>query len=112
MTTGSIFTVTATIDASVDDDLSNAVFIDGKRVVGIYKPTTTSTALTFEAGLTEDGTFYPVDTGSGAYSITVATGVEYYVVNPANLDGAKWLKIATGSNEAADREFIIAMRDL
>lgn len=108
--TGPVFTVTATIDVSADDDLSDAVQIDGKRVVGIYKPTTTSTAITFEASL-DNSTFYTVMNGNSAYSITVATGAGFVNVDPSYFDGAKWIKIATGSNEGADRSIPIALQD-
>lgn len=106
--TGTVGYAPVTIAAS--GTVSTAIDVASKSVVGIFVGTMTGTALTFQAS--RDGTtFVPIDTGAGAYSITIADD-EMYVLNPANFHGAKEIKVVSGSSEGAERTLYVALRDL
>lgn len=63
----------------------------------------TGTAITFESSKTATGTFDAVKDGAGnSISKTVAAS-QYIALDPSLFAGIRFLKIVSGSNEAADR---------
>jgi hypothetical protein len=93
---------------------STVIHCLGLSLVGIALPAAfTGTALTFEACDTVDGTFLPVyDTLSGtALSYTVAQG-HFVAIDPAPFQGVAFLKIKSGSAEAADRALIVSLKGI
>ena len=60
---------TATIDISTSTTVSNAIDLAGGVIVGIEKPTTTGTAITFQTSMTEGGTFAAVCDYCGFFSL-------------------------------------------
>lgn len=72
---------------------------------GIIVPSGWTTAvISFAAGLTVDGTFYPVLTAAGAEvvtgSITGGTAV-WIALDPADFSGIPFIKIRSGTSAAA-----------
>jgi hypothetical protein len=89
------------IDISADDNLSEAVDKRFMDLCGLIIPTMTSTAVTF-LGSQDGVNFYPVWWDGAALSITVTSGV-VTMLDPLWFSGVNYLKIGTGSGEAADR---------
>lgn len=107
-------TVTFTIDISDDDNLSDAVDCSGYRIAALRMPAAlTSTAITFTECETADGTFLAVYAGESAVSETVAASHTVSIsTNAEALSGLKYVKLAMGSSEAADRTikaFLVAI---
>lgn len=105
--------VIAAVTIASGQGTSAAIPTSGLSLVGIQLPAAfTGTALTFLASL--DGTTYqPIySTISGtALSYTVAQG-HYASIDPAPFQGAKFIKLVSGSSEGADRAFSIALKGL
>lgn len=91
--------------------LSSMITLKGLSLVGILLPAAfTGTALTFEMSV--DGTnFFPVSSGTDGdpLSYTVAQG-SYAAINPQDFAGINFLKIQSGSTEAAARTLICAVK--
>jgi len=98
-------TVTFTIDISDDDDLSDAVDCSGYRIAALRMPAAlTSTTITFRECKTATGTFNAVYANNAAVSETVAAARLISIdANAEALSGLKYVKLAMGSSEAADR---------
>lgn len=65
----------------------------------------TGTAFTFEASI--DGTnFYDLYNGATEYSVTVAAS-RYIALNPDVFQAVKYLRIVSGSSEAAARDIYV-----
>lgn len=94
---------------------SAATKISG-TVVGFYTPDTLSgSSFTFEAADAQDGTFLPVkNSGGSAISFTVAASGYYGFTADqiAAFRGVEWLKIVSGSSEAAGRKVKLAVREM
>lgn len=91
---------------------SAALDCGGMVLSGIILPTAfTSTALTFEVSSTLAGTYVPLkSTISGtALSYTVAQAT-YCAIDPKDFQGVRFLKIKSGSAEAADRILILSLK--
>jgi len=78
--------------------------LGGTMIVGIQLPATfTGTALTFSAATTSGGTSQLVKDGAGnSISKTVAQG-QYIAIDPTLFKGIRFVKIISGSTEAAAR---------
>ena len=101
-----------TVDISEDDDLTDAALdMRGKTLVGLIMPAAlTSTAITFTASETADGTFTALyDTSGTEISITVAAS-RYILIDPVDFASIRFLKIVMGSGEAEDRTITAVMR--
>lgn len=101
--------VTIADSASLSDAARIAVPVGREgsftTLVGIIVPSTWTTAvMSFAAGLTEDGTFYPVYSAAGAEvvtgSITGGTAV-WVALDPADFAGIPWIKVRSGTSAAA-----------
>jgi len=95
--------VTATIDVSEDNDLTDEIDLqDEYQYIEIFIPTMTDTSLTFLVATDHGGTFVTI----GNADNTEACGTGGYV---AVVEIGKWqfLKIATADAQAADRVFTV-----
>lgn len=93
---------------------SAAIDLNGLSLVGIKLPAAfTGTALTFTMCDTVNGTYVPVRSGTSgsALSYTVAQG-QYHAIDPKDFYGIRFLKIVSGSSEAALRTLIIALKGI
>lgn len=90
---------------------SSAINQGGFTLVGCQFPAAfTGTTVTFTAS--SDGTnFFPVYNSAGAVSYTIAQG-RYYAFNSADLQGIHYLKIVSGSSEAAARTLICSLKGI
>lgn len=98
------------IDISADDDLTNALDLRGKVLVGILTPASlTSTAMTFQ--FSNDNTTFTdlYDSSGNQVSITVAAS-RFIGLLAEDFAAARYLKIATASGESADRTITAIMR--
>ena len=111
-----VTTVDATIDISESTTVSLAVDLGSKMILGFQMPAAfTGTALTFQGATSLTGTYQSVKDGAGnAVSVTVAQG-EYIALDPdlqTNLRALQFVKLVSGSAEAADRtiEILTSLR--
>lgn len=95
------------------DQESNAIATGGMCLVGMILPSAfTGTAITFECSDAIDGIFKPLyDNSNSLVSMTVAQG-RAYAIDPANFQGISFLKIKSGSAEAAERVVTLALKGL
>lgn len=101
--------VTAAI--ALSGTTSEAVDLSGTTLCGIHMPAAfTGTALTFLAASAADGTYQAVkDSAGDPVSVTVAQGT-YVQLDPAVFAGIQYLKVVSGSTEAAARTLTLAAR--
>ena len=92
---------------------SAAIKLEGRTLCGLFIPSAfTGTAITFEASRYAETTFISMFDGSGvAISKTVAQG-QYIVLNPQDFAGINYIKVVSGSAEAAEREIALALKSL
>ena len=90
---------------------SAVVDVIGNCLCGVFIPSAfTGTTISLQASNLSTGTFYPVNDGAGStVSLTVVAG-EYTRIDPIITAGIRYLKIVSGSAEAAEREIILATR--
>jgi hypothetical protein len=110
-TVDKIVTKDLTIDISADDDLTDALDLRGKALVGIVTPAAlTSTSMTFKFSHDSGTTFTDLyDSSGNQVSITVAAS-RFIGLLAEDFVGATHIKLATGSGEAADRTITAVMR--
>ncbi len=109
-----VFIPDAPVTIAISQTKSAAIDMKGMCLVGIKLPAAfTGTALTFEMCDTVDGTYVAVkNTTSGtALSYTVAQGT-YAAIDPKDFQGIRFLKIVSGSTEAAARTLTVALKGL
>jgi len=100
------------IDISVDDDLTNALDMRGNVLVGLIIPATiTSTTITF-LGSIDNGTFTAMYNTAGTALSAAVLASRLIAINPSDFASVDYLKIATGSNEIADRTITAIMRNV
>jgi hypothetical protein len=102
--------ITATIASS--GTTSGAINLSGLQVVAIDMPAAvTGTTMTFTASTALDGTYDTVTEVGGAtnYSITLAAS-KWTAVDVRVFAGIPFLKLVSGSTEAAARTFSIICR--
>lgn len=89
---------------------SGAARLDRAVPVGLITPAAlTGTALTFQASA--DGTTYvPVYTTAGAAVSATVAASRYVPLDPATFRGALYLKVVSGSAEAADRAITLIVQ--
>lgn len=92
---------------------SDAIALGGMCLVGILLRAFTGTALTFTVCDTIDGTFVPLKstTSGSALSYTVAQN-GYFAIDPTAFQGVQFLKIVSGSSEAAERTLVLSLKGL
>lgn len=103
--------VIAAVSIPISTTTSVAIPTRGFALVGVQLPAAfTGTTLTFQVSF--DGTTYQpvyVTTTGTALSYTVAQG-HYVAVDPTPFQGATYIKLVSGSSEAAARSFSIALK--
>jgi len=91
---------------------SSAIDTGGMVLCGILLPASfTGTALTFEVSNAIDGTFVPLkSTTSGTtLTYTVAQGT-FIAIDPKDFQGVRFLKVKSGSSEAAARTLTLSLK--
>ena len=107
---GKLSTVTATIAASATT--SGACDCGNMNIVGIITPAAlTGTALTLKASVDGTNFFDVYDSGGTQVSVTVSTS-RYISLVPSDLASMDYVKVVSGSAEAAEREIILIVRAL
>jgi hypothetical protein len=101
--------VLAAASIAISTTVSAAIPCNGLSLVGIQLPAAfTGTALTFQSSV--DGTTYqPVYNSAGAVSYTVAQG-HFIAIDPKDFYGIVYLKIVSGTSEAAARSFTALLK--
>ncbi|MBX9583664.1 MAG: hypothetical protein K2X87_25460 [Gemmataceae bacterium] len=92
---------------------SKAVALAGQTICGLYLPSGfAGTAVSFTACDTPDGTYVAVkdDTGT-AISYTVSAS-SFCRIRPSDLAGIQFLKVVSGSSEAAGTAAKLAVREV
>lgn len=90
--------------------ISGAIDLSGTTLAGIHLPAAfTGTSLSFLAARTFDGTYQGVYRQGADLSVTVAAG-KYVPLNPSDFAGLQFIKIVSGSTEAAARTLTLAVR--
>lgn len=105
------YLITRSAEIAITETKTDAIALGGLQLVGIAFPTFTGTAVSFEVCDTVDGTFLPLhSTISGTVlSYTVASS-RYVAIDPVAFLGAKFIKIVSGSSEAAARTLVISLK--
>lgn len=90
--------------------VSNAIDLGELAVVGLQTPAAfTGVAITFQASH-DNTTFAAVTKVNGdPYALTVAAS-KYVIIPPIDLCGARFIKVVSGSAEAADRDIVLLLR--
>jgi hypothetical protein len=108
--------VLRTVTIASGQTVSDAERCDDATIVGIVTPAAlTGIAFTFQVSADStngtDGTFVPLRAtpGGAALSFTVAAAGAYQV-DPVNFMAWKWVKVVSGSAEAADRVIALIVR--
>lgn len=105
--------VSSVTTIAISTSTSAAIQMQGLNLVGIQLPAAfTGTAITFTVSV--DGvTYQPLYTSTSgtALSYTVAQG-HYVAINPQDFYGANYIKIISGSSEAAARTFSVILKGL
>ena len=110
-----IDTVDCLIDISEDDDLSVEVELGAFTVVGILMPAAwTAASLTFLAGAVSGSLASVYDKDGNEYTVT-ADASQYIIIPPADLVGAKYLQVRSGTSgtpvaQTADRTLTLVVR--
>lgn len=82
--------------------VSDAVYVGDKQPVSLQLPSAlTGTAITFQ-GSWDGVTYLAINTAGSAYSVTVAAS-KLVELDPAKFAGCRFVKLVSGSAEAADR---------
>src|SRR5215207_2393771 len=102
---------TKSVDIAISTTTSAEVDCADMVLVGFETPgTLTGTAMSFTVAQAAAGTFKALKTSGGtALSFTVAAS-GYYAVDPVNFWGVRFLKLVSGSSEAAARTLILHFR--
>lgn len=103
--------VTTTIPISTTT--SAVIPLNGFSLVGILLPAAfTGTALTFTVSV--DGTnFFPLKSTTSGSTLTYTVGQgNYYAIDPVAFYGVEFLKIVSGSSEAAARILTLALKGI
>ncbi|MGL4558966.1 MAG: hypothetical protein ACRCV5_15810 [Afipia sp.] len=104
---GTLRTVAVTLPAGTT---TGAIDLGNDTLVGIRFPTTfTGTTVTFTASESLEGTYVGLYNASGAVSYTIAQA-RFYVLNPADFRGVRFLKVVSGSSEGADRTLYLTLK--
>jgi len=85
---------------------------DGHTLCGIVTPSVlTGTTLSFMVSI--DGVSYYSLVGVDGVAVSLTVGVDKFVrLNPSDFAGIEYLKLVSGSAEAADREFVLVYRSI
>ena len=100
----------ATVTILNGQTVSNKVDLGELAVVGMQLPAAlTGVTITFQASH-DDVTYVSVTKVDGTtYTITVAPS-KYVIIPPADLAGARFIKVVSGAAEATDRDIVLMLR--
>lgn len=103
-----------TLEVIISSGQTESAILDtgGSILCGVFIPASfTGTAISFETAETKAGTYVPVaaTTDGGTLTYTVAAGT-YCAIDPKDTAGIQFLKIKSGSSEAADRTLACALK--
>lgn len=103
----------ATTIIAASGTTSAEIDLSGTTLCGIYIPSAfTGTSISFQAATVSGGTFVSVRDGAGnAVSKTVAPS-QYIKLDPTDFVGVRYLKVVSGSTEAAARTLTLAARPI
>lgn len=104
--------LTDTVTIASAGSTSTSITMQGGRVpLAILTPASlTGTAFTFECSV--DGTnFYDLYNGATEYSVTVAAS-RYIALNPDVFQAVRYVRIVSGSSEAASRTIYVISGEL
>ena len=104
--------VVATLDTTIANGAAASAAIDlaGTTLCGIHLPAAfTGASLSFTAAPTLGGTYQTLQRNGADLSVTVAQG-KYISLTAGDFIGVQFLKIVSGSNEAATRTLTLAVR--
>jgi hypothetical protein len=95
-----------------DETKSSAVEtgVDASVVAIVTPSSLTGTSFTFE-GSVDGSTYVPLYNEGTSYSVDVGTS-RYVALDPAVLCGLQFIKIVSGSSEAAERTIQVVLRDV
>jgi len=80
--------------------VSAAIDLEDGTLCGVFIPAGfVGTALTFQAGATEDGTYYAINNAAGALSYTVAAS-KFVGIDPKDFHGVRFVKFVSGTSES------------
>lgn len=98
----------ATITVASNATTSAEVDLGGTEIVGLQLPAAfTGTAISFLVSTVSGGTYQAMKDGAGnSVSKTVAQG-QYIAIDPTLFRGVRFVKLVSGSSEAADRVITI-----
>jgi len=111
--------LTVTVTTSTDG-LSEAADLKGNTLVGVYMPSTwTSASVTF-VGSHDDTTYYSVYAADGtetAISGASTSAGRYFPLDPADFAGLNFLKVRSGGStgetaQGASRSVVLALRSI
>lgn len=101
--------LTATIASG--QTTSNEIDLSGCSLAGLHMPAAfTGTTLKIIASPTTGGTFQNVISAGSDYILAVAAGKYVPIENLAIVAGLRFIKLVSGSGEAADRNITLAVR--
>ncbi len=102
----------ATVTIANGATVSNAIDVADSQIVGVFLPAAlTGVALTFQ-GSVDNNTFNAITKVDGtAYTLTIAAA-KYVMIPPNDLGGVRFLKVVSGTAEAAARDIILMLRQI
>jgi hypothetical protein len=101
---------TFTVTIAESGTVSTAADLVGARLVAIITPgTLTGTAMTFQ-GSVDNSTFVAVHNDLGAAISATVAASRYIVLDPADFAGIRYIKVVSGSAEAAARTITLVAR--
>ncbi len=104
--------LTGTVTIASSGTVSTSITIEGGRTaLAVLTPTAlTGTAFKFQSS-TDGNNFYALYNGATEYSVTVADS-RYIALNTEVMAGVRFLKIVSGSSEAAARTIGVVSGEL
>lgn len=98
------------VTISSGQTVSGAIDLQGHTICGLIMPAAfTSASLTFSMSQTVGGTYAVINKDGSDLSKTVAAS-KYIVLSPSEFAGINFLKLISGSAEAANRQVIVVSR--
>lgn len=92
--------------------VSSILSTSGMTLVGIQVPAAfTGTVITVQASDSATGSFFPVYNSAGALSYTVAPS-RWLVIDPKDFIGLQFIKLVSGTAEAADRAVNLMLKGI
>lgn len=107
-----IFNPGQSVTIAINLQASSAINTGGMSLCGIFMPSAfTGSAITFQASKTLAGTYVDVYNGLGQVSYPAAAS-QFVAIDPKDFQGIQFLKIKSGSSEAASRTLVCTLRGI